>query len=100
MKQSAILVAHPAFGYFCKDYDLIQLSIEIEGKEPLPKDISNILHAAKEHTVRSVFTEPQYSTKGAELIAKQLKIPVYMVDPYSSDYIQNLKTIATLIRHA
>ena len=28
----AILVSHPAFGYFCQDYHLIQLSIEIKVK--------------------------------------------------------------------
>jgi zinc transport system substrate-binding protein len=35
-----VLVSHPAFGYFCKDYDLEQISIEVEGKEPRPKDVS------------------------------------------------------------
>jgi zinc transport system substrate-binding protein len=97
MRAQAILVAHPAFGYFCLDYHLVQLSIEFEGKEPLPQHISQMLSDAKQYKIKSVFAEPQYSTKGAELVAEKLQLPVYMVDPYSSDYINNLRSIATII---
>jgi zinc transport system substrate-binding protein len=36
-KVRTFLVSHPAFAYFCRDYDCSQLSIEHEGKEPRPK---------------------------------------------------------------
>ncbi len=97
MKDSAILVSHPAFAYFCRDYHLMQLSIEIEGKDPLPQHVTEILAQAKRHQVRSVLTEPQYSNKGAELIAESLQLPTHMVDPYAVDYPENLLKIAQVI---
>jgi zinc transport system substrate-binding protein len=93
----AILVSHPAFGYFCHDYHLFQLSIEIEGKDPLPQHVTEILAKAKCYSIQSVLTEPQYSNKGAELIAKSLGLPTHMVDPYAENYSENLLSIAKVI---
>ncbi|HSW86211.1 MAG TPA: zinc ABC transporter substrate-binding protein [Rhabdochlamydiaceae bacterium] len=97
MKNKAILVSHPAFGYLCNDYHLIQLSVESEGKDPLPQQIAQTLKLAKEFQVKNVLLQPQYNNKGAEMIAEMLKLPVFMLDPYSSDYIVNLRTIAAVI---
>jgi zinc transport system substrate-binding protein len=93
----AILVSHPAFGYFCRDYHLIQLSVEIEGKEPLPQHVAEILNKAKSYSVQTVLTEPQYSNKGAELLAQSLSLPTQMVDPYAENFSENLLTIARFI---
>ncbi|MES2199789.1 MAG: zinc ABC transporter substrate-binding protein [Chlamydiota bacterium] len=93
----AILVSHPAFGYFCCDYKLKQISIEQEGKDPLPKEISAILHSAQSSSIRTVLTQAQYNNKGALLIAESLKLPVHEVDPYSENYLDNLLYIAHCI---
>lgn len=95
-KGSAILVSHPAFSYFCQDYDLTQLSIEIEGKDPLPQNVTSILKKAREYKVATIIIEPQYSDKGAQLIAECLKLPLCIVDPYAEDYLKNMKHIAEI----
>lgn len=96
-KGEAILVSHPAFAYFCKDYNLIQLSVEMEGKEPLPQQITQLLQEAQNYKVATVILEPQYSNKGAELIAEQLHVPTVVIDPYTEDYLDNLLHIADII---
>ncbi len=97
MKDRAILVSHPAFAYFCRDYHMVQLSIEVEGKDPLPKDVTEIIQKAKSYHIQSVLLEPQYSNKGAELIAESMHLPTHMVDPYSENYSANLLSIAKVI---
>ena len=99
MEGKAILVSHPAFGYFCQDYHLVQLSIEMEGKEPLPQHVTEILSLAKHYAIQAVLVEPQYSNKGAELIAKRLGLPTHSVDPYAENYLENLIAIAQVISH-
>lgn len=96
-KNQALLVSHPAFAYFCKEYQLRQLSVECDGKDPRPQNVATTLRLAKEYHVRSVFIQAQYNNKGAELIAKQLSLPVYLVDPYAKNYIDNLAHISSLI---
>lgn len=91
-----ILVSHPAFGYYCDDYHLKQLSIEIEGKDPSPKQLTELLKLARSLNIKAIYAQEQYQTKGAYLMAKELDAKVYIVDPYSSDYINNLRKITQL----
>lgn len=72
-KERPLLVSHPAYGYLCRDYGLTQLSIEFEGRDPTPQILTRLLQTAREKRVRTLFTQPQYSAKGAHLIAKELK---------------------------
>lgn len=95
---STFLISHPALGYFCKDYHLFQLSVETDGKEPLPKDLSRILDLAREKNVKLMVVQKNYPDKGAKIIAKQLQIPIYYFDPYQSNYIENLQELATVLR--
>lgn len=96
-KGKTILVSHPAFGYFCKDYGLYQLSVECEGKEPKPKAVQRILELAKERQVSLVIAQKGYNNKGAEQIAKELALSVYFIDPYSKHYVKTLLNLAELI---
>ena len=95
----AILVSHPAFGYYCSEFQLKQLSLECEGKDPLPQDVARIVKEAEESKVRVIFTQVQYNNKGTLLIAERLKMPVHEVDPYAPDYVTNLHHITDLISH-
>lgn len=97
-KNQAILVSHPAFAYFCKDYNLEQISIESEGKDPLPRDVEETLEKAAKLDVTSVLLQAQYNNKGAELIAEKLQLKTHLVDPYSADYEKNLRHLAHLLK--
>ncbi len=90
----AILVSHPAFGYFCRDYGLRQIAIEADGKEPSTKRVLELLKEAREASISSVYLQRQYSMRGGERIAKELQAKVIMVDPYEEDVISNLKLFA------
>jgi zinc transport system substrate-binding protein len=46
-KWSYFMVFHPSWGYFAKRYQLIQLPVEIEGKEPKMRDLIAIIQYAK-----------------------------------------------------
>ena len=93
----AILVSHPACGYFCHDYNLEQISIEMEGKDPLPQQISSILESVHSIKIRTILTQAQYNNKGALMIGDILHLKTHEVDPYSANYLNNLVQIATFI---
>ena len=81
-----LLTSHPAFGYYCHRYQLHQLSVEVEGKDPLPQDIAHLMRDLKDHPVPVLFVEPQYNQKGARMLAQKLEIPIEEVNPYDEDY--------------
>jgi zinc transport system substrate-binding protein len=93
-KGEVIYVSHPAYGYFCREYGLHQESIEFEGKDPSPKHLYNLIEEAKEDKVRTIFTQKQYSTKAAELVAKEVHAKISLLDPYSEHYFTSMMQIA------
>lgn len=89
-----ILVSHPAYAYFCRDYNLQQFSIEFEGKDPTPQQLHSILNMARKNNIKSIFIQKQYSNKGARLIAEEIGARVITLDPYSEHYIDSMLAIA------
>lgn len=91
------LVSHPAFAYFCRDYNLTQLSVEQEGKDPRPKELESVYLSAIQNQAEIAIALPQYNNKGAQLIAEKLQIPVRVIDPYSAEYFDTMRTLAGMI---
>jgi len=96
-KQRTILVSHPAFSYFCRDYSLVQLSVEEEGKEPRPKHLEAILASARVKRPDAAIALPQHNNKGTQRIAQELRMPMKMIDPYSTDYFASMRTLTQWI---
>lgn len=90
----AFMVFHPSWGYFAKRYDLEEISIEIEGKEPKPAQLVELINEAKEHNIKIVFVAPQFSTKGAKTISNSIDGNVSIIDPLSEDWDKNLLKVA------
>lgn len=94
------LVFHPAFGYFARAYDLKQIPVEILGKEPSARQLTEIIDRAKKDNIRVVFVQPQYSQRSAEAIAEAIHGAVIPLDALAYDYVGNLEDIANKIDKA
>jgi zinc transport system substrate-binding protein len=91
------MVFHPSWGYFAKAYHLKQIAVEVEGKEPKPKELIHLLKEAKEEKVKAIFTQPEFSDTVAKIIAKELQIPVVKATPLAPNWSENLIHIAKAI---
>jgi zinc transport system substrate-binding protein len=91
---SYVFVSHPAYGYFCRDYNLNQVAIEFEGKEPTQKQMNILVKEARMLGISRIFTQPQYGFKGPDLIARQIGAKLITLDPYSPDYFASMTHIA------
>ncbi len=97
-KGSKFMVFHPAWGYFAKQYDLVQLSVEIDGKSPKPRALAKLMKQAKKYNVKAIFTQPEFSTKTAQIIAKELNIEVIKVSPIHPHWSENLIKFSEAIK--
>lgn len=91
---TTIMVYHPSWAYFCKDYNLQQLAIEKEGKEPTSQDIVKLVDTARKEGITVIFTSPEFSTANAQTIASEIGVKVVSVDPLSPNYLENMKKVA------
>jgi len=97
VSKSEFMVFHPSWGYFAKRYNLEQIVVEKEGKEPKPKEIVELIKEAKEHGIKVVFVSPQFSQKAAKTIASSIKGKVVNIDHLAYDYPTGLMNTAKAI---
>jgi len=97
LKQRIIMVGHPAYAYFTRDYKLNQLSIEFEGKDPTPRQLTTILEKARQAHIKTIYTQKQYGSKAVQLVANELKANIVTLDPYSDDYFNMMRNISKTI---
>jgi len=89
-----IMVYHPAWAYFCKDYNLQQISIQQDGKEPTPQALASLVDTARRENIKVIFVSPEFSTSNAKVIANEIDGKVVLVDPLSKDYLKNMQKVA------
>jgi len=98
--QRSFMVFHPAWGYFAEQYELHQVSIESEGKEPSPRQLAEIVRLGRELGVTVVFVQPQFSNRSARVIAKEMGARVIALDPLAYDWADNLIRAARAFEQA
>ena len=94
------MVFHPAWSYFAAEYDLKQIAIEAEGKEPSAAELAEFIKIAQEEQVKVIFVQPQTSSRTANIIAKQIGAKVELLDPMSADWLKNLRRTAEALSSA
>lgn len=95
-----IYVFHPAYGYFCRAYNLKQKAINALGKETGARHLARLIEEARRDGVRVIFVQPQFSEKTAETIARSIGGSVVSLDNLSRDYLANMKSMALQIAAA
>ncbi len=92
------MVFHPSWGYFARAYGLEQIPIEIEGKDPKPAQLRKLIEHAREEKIGVLFVQPQFSTRSAALIAREIGGRVAFADPLAEDWAGNLLKVAEIFR--
>ncbi len=88
------MVFHPSWGYFAQAYGLRQVPIEIEGKEPKPAQLRQLIAQAREEGIKFVFVQPQFSARSAKLVAGEIGGRIVLADPLAPDWAGNLRAVA------
>lgn len=93
----SFIVFHPSWGYFAREFHLKMIPMEIEGKEPTPKDLISLIKEAKKANISVVVTQPEFSNKKAKLLAKELGVKLITISPLSTDIQNSLLKLAKAI---
>lgn len=105
-----VVTFHNVFGYLARDVGLAVVG-EVEtapGQEPSAGEIRKLSRTIREMKVPVVFSEPQYSPKLAEALAREAGVPVRVLDPvatgspaltaYEDAMRRNLSTLGEVLR--
>ncbi|MFO8235355.1 MAG: zinc ABC transporter substrate-binding protein [Bacteroidales bacterium] len=87
------LIFHPALSYLARDYELKQIPIEIEGKEPSSLKMEELIQKAEENNIKTIFIQEQFSTDNAQVIAKELDAEVVPINPLGYNWFSEMEEI-------
>ena len=96
----AFIVFHPSWGYFADAYGLVQLPIEIGGREPGPRGLAELIRRGRAADVKAVFVQRQFTQRSARAVAEALGVPTVEADPLAPDYIDNLRRVSIAMASA
>ena len=99
-EKKRFMVFHPTWGYFARDYGLEQIAIQMEGKEPSPRELAELVDKARELSVTTIFTQPQFSDQASRVLADEIGATVAKLDPLAPDWAENLRQAANAFKEA
>jgi len=94
---SKFMILHPALGYYGDEYKLEMLPINKGTRSPVQNEIIELIVQARVENINTVFVQPQFDSKDAQIIANELKGKVVMIDPLSEDWLDTQITITDAI---
>ena len=89
IKNRNLVLTHPAFGHFCKEYSLNQIAIARD--EADPKAMADIITFIKNNDIKAIFYEEFSSSKLVDSIAKETQIKILTLNPIESLSEENIE---------
>ena len=87
------MIFHPALSYYARDYNLEQLPLELEGKEPSPTRMAKMVDQGREYRISTIFLQQQFEERNARTLAAEIEAEVVKIDPLDPDWQKQLMFI-------
>ena len=91
------IIYHPALTYLARDYNLEQVAIEHEGKEPSAKHLATIIERARRDGMKRVFYQSEFPESSVAIVAEDIGAETVEINPLDENIFENIVTITTLI---
>jgi len=85
------IVYHPVWSYLARDYNLKQIAIEHNGKEPTADKLKYIIDFAKKNNIKIVFVQKEFSDIQAQTISKEIGGRVATMNPLDYNWLNTMK---------
>ena len=95
--RSTFIIYHPALTYLARDYNLTQVAIEHEGKEPSAKRLAQIIEQARAEGGKYIFYQSEFPASSVEVICQDIGATAVEINPLDEDIFENIRNIVTLI---
>jgi len=97
LNHQKFIIFHPNLYYFAKRYNLVEIALEKDGKEPTIRYLLKIINTAKKYNIHIIFTAPEFSHKSANFLATKIGAKVVEFSALEYDIFKNLKRVIRLL---
>ncbi|MGI6478331.1 MAG: metal ABC transporter solute-binding protein, Zn/Mn family [Salinivirgaceae bacterium] len=94
------LLFHPALTWYAQQYNLQQIVIEIDGKEPSPSKMKDIIDEIKKENIKVILIQNEFPFERASVIAKETNAEIAQIKPLDYDWLSIMYEITNIIEKA
>ncbi len=98
--KDVFMVYHPSLSYFARDYQLRQIALEKDGKEPSGQYMAKLIDTCKVLNINTIFIQKQFPHHKADAFAKELNAKVEVIDPLAYNWPENMIRMGKKIQSA
>ena len=99
-KGKAFVAMHPAWRYFAHQFGMEQLAVEHEGRRPTTYELLSLVKKAKRLGVKVVLIEPQFSSRPAKVVAREIGAKVVVIDPLALQWDREMLKLGDVMAEA
>jgi zinc transport system substrate-binding protein len=100
-QRQQFLIIHPSLGYFADAFGLQMIPVEVDGQEPSPTQLVDILNASKTYGIHTLFTQTGTNPLNVQMLAEQAGInQIIEIDPMLYDWSANMLFIGDSLQAA
>jgi len=92
-----ILIFHPALAYFARQFKLEQIPLELDGKEPSPKHMKDIVDLARKQNIKVIFIQKEFDSENALQLSREIGGEVIIIDPLDYNWEKQMLEITEKI---
>jgi len=98
LHQRSFMIFHPALTYLARDYNLEQVAVETEGKEPTPMGLKEFIDHGRSENIGVIFVQREFDKKNALTIASEIGATVVEIDPLSENWPESVRSIGRALK--
>jgi len=86
----SVYIFHPDLTWFCSTYDLKQITVQMGGKTPTPRDLQRLIEQVIADGAKTIFVQPQFDARAAKALASAIGAELVSFNPMEKDILSNI----------
>ena len=92
-----ILIYHPALAYYARQFGMQQVALEVDGKDPSPMHMKNIVDLAHQQNIHVIFIQKEFDSAFALQLSREIDGEVIVIDPLDYNWVRQMVDITEKI---
>ena len=92
------VIYHPILTYFARDYQLEQLAIEEEGREPSAAQLKSLIERARKQKIRYCLIQAEFANRNTTTFIKESQTKAMDINPLQADWANAMKEVSLAVQ--
>ena len=80
------LTFHQSWAHYARDFNLREVSVELDGRQPGPKSMGMLMHFAKDNNITVIVADAMTSRSTVDAIARNINATVVIASPLEENW--------------